>query len=113
MNAERYLQLQEYYVWPILSGWENISELYFMHDDAAPHFALSIRAWLDQKFPGSWLGQRGPHKWRARSSYLTPCNFFVWDWAKEGVYQAKLRTMEQLEDRIWSVIGHVPHDFLQ
>jgi len=56
MNAERYLQMLEDYVWPILSGWVNIDELVFMHDGAPPHFALSVRAWLDQKFPGRWLG---------------------------------------------------------
>jgi len=47
MNAERYLQMLEDYVWPIVSGWENIDELVFMDDGAPPHFALSVRAWLD------------------------------------------------------------------
>jgi len=54
MNAERYLEIVEDYVWPIIrvSGWENIDELVFMNDGAPPHFALGVRAWLDQKFPG-------------------------------------------------------------
>jgi len=56
MNAERCLQMLEDYMWPIVSGWENIDELVFMHDDTPPHFALSVRAWLDQKFLGRWLG---------------------------------------------------------
>jgi hypothetical protein len=42
-----------------------------------------------------------------------PCDFFLWDWAKEEVYSAKTRTMEQLEDWIQNVITSVPHDFLQ
>jgi len=62
MNAERCLHMLEHYVWPIVSGWENIDELVFMHDGAPPQFALSVRAWLDQKFPGLWLGRRGPHE---------------------------------------------------
>jgi hypothetical protein len=33
--------------------------------------------------------------------------------AKEGVYWAKPRTVEQLEDGIWNVITNVPHDFRQ
>ena len=113
MNAERYLQMLEDYVWPIVSGWENIDELVFMHDGAPPRLALSVRAWLDQKFPGRWLGRRGPHEWPARSPDLTPCDFFLWGWAKEEVYRAKPRTVEQLEDRIRKVISSVPHDFLQ
>jgi len=97
MNVERYLHMLKDYVWPIVSGWENIDELVFMHDGAPPHFALSVRAWLKQKFPGRWLGRRGPHEWPARSPDLTPCEFFLWGWAKEELYRAKPRTMEQLE----------------
>ena len=109
MNAERCIQMLEDYVWPIVSGWENIDELVFMHDGAPPHFALSVPAWLDQKF----LGRRGPHEWPARSPDLTTYDFFLWDWAKEEVYRAKTCTMEQLEDLIRNVITNVPHDFLQ
>ena len=32
MNAERYLQMLEDYLWPIVSGWKNIDELVFMYD---------------------------------------------------------------------------------
>ena len=113
MNAERYLQILEDYVWPIISGWENIDEFVFTHDDAPPRFALGVRAWLDQKFQGPWVGPQGPHEWPARSPDLTPCDFSLWGWAKEEVYRAKSHTFEQLEDRIRKVITNVPHDFLQ
>jgi len=99
-------------VWPILCGWENINELVFMHDGALSHFALSVRAWLDQKFPGLWLGRRGPHEWSARGPDLTPCDFFLWGWATEEVHRAKPHTMEQLKDRIRNVITNMPHHFL-
>ena len=59
-----------------------------------------------------WLGRRS-HEWPARSPDLMPCDFFPWGWAKEEVYWAKPRTMEQLEDRIRNVITNVPVDFLQ
>jgi len=67
MNAERCLQMMEDYAWPIVSGWENIDELVFMHDGAPPHFALSVCAWLDQTFLERRLGRRGTHEWPARS----------------------------------------------
>jgi hypothetical protein len=57
MNAERYLQMLEDYVWSIVSGWENIDVLVFMRDGT-----MNVRDWLDQKFPGRWLGRRGPHE---------------------------------------------------
>jgi len=62
----------------VISGWENIDELVFMHFGAPPHFALGVRAWLNQKFPGRWLGRRGPHEWPARSPDLTLCDIFLW-----------------------------------
>jgi len=84
-----------------------------MHFGAPPHFALGVRTWLNQKFPGRWLGRRGPHELPAGSPDLTPCDFFLWGLAKEEVYRAKSHTLEQLEDRIRQVIINVPHDFLQ
>ena len=72
MNAKRSLQILEDYMWPIVSGWENIDELVFMHDGTPPHFTLSVPALLNQKF----LGRRGPHEWPARSPGLTPCDYF-------------------------------------
>ena len=35
------------FVWPTVSGWDNIDDLIFMQDGAPPHFALTVRAWLD------------------------------------------------------------------
>jgi hypothetical protein len=48
-----------------------------------------------------------------KSPDLMPCEFFLLGWAKEEVYQAKPRTMEQLGDRIRNVITNVAHDFMQ
>jgi hypothetical protein len=77
MNTECYFQMLEDYVWPIASGWENIDKLVFMHDGAPPYFAPSVHAWLDQKFPGRWLGRRIAHDWPAKSRDLMPCDFFL------------------------------------
>jgi len=104
MNAERCLQMLK-----ITCGLS-----YLAGKTSMNLFSCTmVRAWLDQKFPGRWLGRRGPHEWPAGSPHLTPCDFFLWGWAKEEVYWAKPRTMEQLEDRIRNVITSVPHDSLQ
>jgi len=112
MNAKCYLHMLENYMWRIVSGWENISELGFMPDGASPHFALSVGARLYREFLGRWLGRRRRHKWPASSPDFMPFYFFLWGWVKEEVYRAKPGTMEQLEDRIWNVTTNVPHDLL-
>jgi hypothetical protein len=77
MNSERYLQMFRDYVWPTVSGWENIDDINSMQYVAPPHFANAVLALLDEKFPGRWLGRREPHEWPARSPYLTPCDIFL------------------------------------
>ncbi len=66
------------FVWPEISKWENIEELVFMHDGSPPHYAGPVRSWLNEKFPGKWIGRRGPIKWPPRSSDLAPCDYFLW-----------------------------------
>ena len=113
MNVERYLMMLKDQVFPEISSWDNSDDLIFKQDGAAPHFALVVREWLDTAFPGRWLGRRGPHEWPARSPDLTPCDFFLWGWAKEEVYKTKPRSLEELEQRIKDILGNVPVEFLQ
>jgi hypothetical protein len=113
MNSEHNLQMLHDYIWPAVMCWENIEDLIFMQDGAPPHFANSICAWLDKKFPGRWLGRHGTYEWPAGSPDLTPCDFFLWGWAKDKVNRTKPCTLEELEARIQDVITNVPHNFLQ
>ena len=113
MNSSRYLCMLEDYVMPIISQWPSADDLIFMQDGAPPHYARSVRNWLDDTFPGRWLGRRGPMEWPARSPDLTPCDFFLWGWAKEEVYKTNPRTGEELKDRIKAVMDSVPTDFLR
>ena len=113
MNGERYLELLQERVWPIVSAWDNANNIVFMQDGAPPHFARPVREWLDDHFPERWMGRQGPHEWPARSPDLTPCDFFLWGWAKEQVYCAKPRNLDELEAQIEQVLTNVPPDFLQ
>lgn len=113
MNSDRYHQMLNEYVWPQISQWDNVADIIFQQDGAPPHFAIIVRDWLDEHFPGRWLGRRGPHEWPARSPDLTPCDFFLWGWAKEEVYRTRPSNLDELEERIRAVLENVPQDFLQ
>ena len=41
---------------PSVSQWDNFEELHFMQDEAPSHFAPPVRVWLDNHFPGWWIG---------------------------------------------------------
>ena len=72
----------------------------FLQDGAPPHFAISVRNWLDEHFPGKWIGRRGPIDWPARSPDLTPLDFYVWGHLKQLVYASKPRTINDLKRKI-------------
>ncbi|PSN48328.1 hypothetical protein C0J52_03410 [Blattella germanica] len=38
INAKRYLQMLEDYVWPMVSAWDNVNDVIFMQDGAPPNF---------------------------------------------------------------------------
>jgi hypothetical protein len=40
---------------------------FFEQDGAPPHYARTVRAYLDQTFPGRWIGRRGPLQWPSQS----------------------------------------------
>ena len=79
VNAQSYLQVLEGCVWPAAryQRWT------FQHDGAPAHYSIAVRAWLDQKFPGRWMGRMGPIEWPPRSPDLTPPDFFLWGYLKQ------------------------------
>ena len=62
---------------------------YFQQDGTPPHFARTVRAYLDQTFPNRWIGRGGPLAWPPQSPDLTPCDFWLWGMIKERVYSKK------------------------
>ena len=113
MNGERYLNMLQEKVWPIVSSWDNSDRLIFMQDGAPPHFSRDVQEWLNNNFTGRWIGRRGAIDWPARSPDLTPCDFFLWGWAKEQVYKENPQTIDELEASVNQVLKNVPLDFLR
>jgi hypothetical protein len=81
-----------------------ISQVYFFQQDGAPpHFANTVKAFLDQQFPGKWIGRSGLIAWPPRSPALTPLDFFLWGYIKDLVYQTKVQDVTELRRRITAV----------
>ena len=113
MNAERYLEVLEGTLVPSLHDIDRDHDMIFQQDGAPPHYATAVRQFLNDEFPGRWLGRRGPLKWPARSCDITPCDFFLWGWAKEEVYSRSPSNLEELEDTIRDVLTNIPPEFLR
>lgn len=113
VTGETYLELIKDTVYPLLQQKENFNYLWWQQDGAPPHFALIVRAWLDQAFPQRWIGRRVPLEWPARSPDLTPPDFFLWGYLKDKVYAHRMETLEDLKDAITEEFQAVPNVFCQ
>jgi hypothetical protein len=82
----------------------------FQQDSAPPHFHKDVTTFLDETFPGRWVGRGGPTAWPPRSPDLTPLDFFAWGFIKDVVYRRKVRDLADLRQRIIEVVKLItPH----
>jgi hypothetical protein len=99
--------LQNYAITQIPQGY------FFQQDEAPPHYASTVKAFLDQQVPGKWIEGRGPITRPPRSPDLTPLDFFLWGYIKDLVYQTKVQDVAKLHRRITAVCETVTPVMLQ
>jgi hypothetical protein len=73
---------------------------FYQQDGAPPHYALTVRTWLNEQFEDRWIGRRGPLDWPPRSPDQTPMDFGVWGITKEKVYAHRVETIPALRQII-------------
>ena len=100
LKATGYLKLLYDDVFPPLCTEAGTFPEFFQQDGAPPHYGCQVRAFLDEQFPGKWIGRRGPVEWPPRSPDLTPLDFYLWGHLKAIVYGVKIRDVQHLKLRI-------------
>ena len=60
----------------------------FMQDGARVHIPNRIIDYLGDQFGSMTIGEKLAQHWPARSPDLTPCDFFLWGWLKDKVYES-------------------------
>ncbi|PSN39977.1 hypothetical protein C0J52_20372 [Blattella germanica] len=100
MFAERtvtgitYLDLVQQFLEPQLIQDGMLDSVVYQQYRAPPHFAIIVRDYLNETFPGRWIGRASPRLWAPRSPDLTPMDFFIWGFIKSKVYQVKINSLE-------------------
>lgn len=74
--------------------------LTFQHDGAPAHFSARTRQFLNERFPGRWIGRGGPIAWPPRSPDLNPLDYCLWGLIKEFVYKDPPNSLQALEAKI-------------
>uniref|UniRef100_A0A669CZ07 DUF4817 domain-containing protein n=1 Tax=Oreochromis niloticus TaxID=8128 RepID=A0A669CZ07_ORENI len=100
LKAAGYLKLLHDDVFPSLCTEAGTFPEFFQQDGAPPHYGCRVRAFLDEQFPGKWIGHRGSIEWLPRSPDLTPLDFYLWGHLKAIVYGVKIRDVQHLKLRI-------------
>lgn len=85
----------------------------FQQDGAGPHNARVVTNYLNQQFPGRWMGRYGPIRWPARSPDLNPLDFFLWGYCKEIIYKKLPENMEELNDKLHNAIWAIEDDIME
>lgn len=95
-----YLDMLQQFLQPQLEEDGITDTVVYQQDGAPPHFALIVRSYLDEMFPGRWIGRGSPRLWAPRSPDLTPLDFFAWGYIKNEVYRTRVRDLQDLRQRI-------------
>jgi hypothetical protein len=117
VNKERYLEMLETRVEPVLREFDNFDQIVFQQDGASAHFGGI--PWLRRNFPARWVGRGlvrypAPYAWPPRSPDLTVCDFFWWGYLKAKVYPPKktYRTLTELKAAIIRAAQEVPQEMI-
>lgn len=103
LNGERYLTFLRETLPQLLNevGDDEFRQEMWLQNDGCPaHYALPVRRFLNESYPGRWIGRLGPILWPPRSPDLNPLDFFYWGCLKDKVYAKPIRNLEELKNRI-------------
>ena len=90
----------------------------FQQDGALPHWALDVRAFLNQQLQGRWIGRAAERdlkmmKWPPRSPDLIPLDFYFLGYAKGKVYfTPQPQMIDELKVRIRAAFQTVTIDII-
>jgi hypothetical protein len=111
-NGRNYLEFLRHVLPGMLAevAEENLVDLHYQQDGAPAHFQRDVRNYLDNEYPGRWIGRSGPIQWPPRSPDLTPLDFYLWGEVKRRVYEQVSDTIAELRLKIISAFDEVKAD---
>ncbi|CAK1584122.1 unnamed protein product [Parnassius mnemosyne] len=74
--------------------------MWYQQDGYPAHYAVQVRDFLDQEYPGRWIERSGTISWPARSPDLNPLDFLNWGVLEEKVYSKPIDSVAELRERI-------------
>ena len=105
VNKTNYQEMLETFFWPKVNRIRDRQKYYFQQDGATPHRAMTVQTYLTGKFKEKFIDKS---KWPPRSPDLNPCDFFLWGYLKQRVYNPLPKTLDDLKINIEREIKNIP-----
>jgi len=113
VNADRYVEMLQSFVTPELRNFPHVQETWFQQDGSTSHTARQSMEAVRELFGNRVISRFGSVPWPPRSPDLSVCDFFLWGYLKNKVYTTRLRTLDELKQRIQDEIHSIPAEMLQ
>jgi hypothetical protein len=101
------------FVDPALNNFPQLHEAWLQQDGATSHTARQSIAAVRQLFGNRVVSRFSDIPWPPRSPDLSVCDFFLWGYLKNRVYTTRVRTLDELKQRIQDEIRGIPAEMLQ
>ncbi|XP_049781100.1 uncharacterized protein LOC126183304 [Schistocerca cancellata] len=113
ITADVYLDLLTEYEAPQLTDLKPTT--IFQQDGAPPYWGLHVCQFLNETFPGKWIGRDGPIPWPPHSPDITPLDFFYGGMQKISCIKhgSRIRDIADLKQRIRNAIATIDDTMLQ
>jgi len=110
VTGENYVEMLQDYFQSSVPDWLDLNDFWYQHDGSPAHYSRIAREYLEEIFPGRWIGRRGPVEWPPRSPDLSPPDFFAWGVVKNEVYSKKPTSIDQLQSEIVNAFEQISID---
>jgi len=74
-----YLDMLQEFLIPQSNEDDQEGSIHFQQEGAPPHYLGEVREYLNNRFPGRWIGRAAPIAWPQRSPDFIPLDFIYGD----------------------------------
>ena len=119
VTSQDILDMLELFIIPDLRASNLLNDnTWFLMDGAPVHFSNNVLEYIDDTFPGRWIGrgtQRypAPIAWPPRSPDITPLDFYYWGFLKDNVYKNHHPSIASLKDSMIDISNSIPRETFQ
>ena len=85
----------------------------FIQDGAPPYISCQVFLLRETFTDECIVSGRFPNPWPARSPDLNPCDFWLWRYLKDHVFQGHVQSLVDLKTSIQRHVAQIPRELLQ